>query len=843
MGHPTVEVTLLFTDIEGSTALAHELGDAYVDLLAQHNRIVRDAVGHFTGVEARNEGDAFFAVFDRADDAVSAALAMQRDLAAFDWSHGRPVRVRMGLHAGPAIRLLHDFAGLNVHLASRVASASHGGQVVASQAVLDALADLDAFAWVELGAHLVKDFPEPITLYQLAADGLDTNFPPLNTIDARDHNLPAMVTSFVGRADELADLRTLLSGDARLVSLTGPGGVGKTRIALEAAWSVLSRYRGGAWFVDFAPVTDPSAIEDTIIGVVGVRDRDHLVEQLSQAPTLLVLDNLEQLLSGVVVVAELLAACPKLVVLATTRERLRLQGEHEVILDGLAPADAVDLFAARAALVRRDFAVDDNVATLCERVGGLPLAIELAAARLRTHSVGQLVAAMDDMLATLAEGERDRPARHQAMRAAIALSVDALTEAEGSVFRSFAVFAGGANRDAFAAVCAPKADEIDALVDKSLLRRRDDRITMLEPIRQFAEERLRADAPGEFAQRVQAHAQFFLQLAQRLEPDLITARQRDALDKLDAEHANLRLAWERAAGDVPLQIAACLTRFWTYRGHPHEGRAVLNRTLQVHPSADAAVRARALVGAGQLALLQSDIDAARDHLAVAAEIGDAVTTALAHNLLGEAARLSGDLREAGRQFARALETAESAGDDRVIGLIRNNQSLLAFDNADYEGAADLARKALVLAELTSDDQATGRALTNLGRALTRLGDVDAARAVFERSLDVARANGNRGEEAHALQNVAVTTRLSIEESDVAGAAAVTSYIAEAVAIFEELGYKRNLARALLDAAALGDRLDVALANIARARSIFTELNDEVGIADADRTRDGVRECS
>ena len=843
MGHPTVEVTLLFTDIEGSTALAHELGDAYVDLLAQHNRIIRDAIGQFTGVEARNEGDAFFAAFDRAADAVNAALTAQRALASHEWVHGRPVRVRMGLHTGPVTRLLHDFAGLNVHLASRVCSASHGGQVVASQSVRDALSDDAAFAWIELGNHIVKDFPDPITLHQLAADGLDTKFPPLVTIDARDHNLPALVTSFVGRAQELDELRALLSGDARLVTLTGPGGVGKTRLAIEAAWSVLSRFRGGAWFVDLAPVTDPNAIIDTIVSTLSVQDRHQLVERFAQGPTLLVLDNLEQLLSGVVAVSELLAECPKLVVLATTREHLRLQGEHEVLLDGLVAAEAVDLFGARAALVHRDFEVDDRVAALCQRVGGLPLAIELAAARLRTHSVDALLAAMNEMLSTLAEGERDRPPRHQAMRAAIALSVDALTEAERSVFRAFSVFGGGATVEAIGGVCVPKADEIDSLVDKSLLRRTEDRLTMLEPIRQFAEERLRLDSPGEFEQRVQAHARFFLDLTERLEPLLVTAQQREALDELAADQANLRLAIDRAAHDLPLVIASHLTRFWIIRGHTHEGRAVLDHVLAAHPNADVAARASAQAGLGSIALSQNDLASARDALAVVLMIGTPALVAHAHVLLGDAARRDGDLVAADVHFAEALAGGEASDDDRVVTAARNGQGMAAVDRGDYSGAADMFRKSLTLSEVTGDLQAATRAVGNLGVALMHLGDVANASASFERSLELARLTGSRAAEASALQNLAWSTKVA-EGADFAhsdGLATASDYLRAAIEIFDELGYRRELAGALMALPAVSEDGREWLWALARAEGLLREIGDRTGLERVTQIRHDLEE--
>jgi predicted ATPase len=749
----------------------------------------------------------------------------------------------MGLHTGPVIRLLHDFAGLNVHLASRVCTAAHGGQVVASQSVLDALSAEAGFNWADLGTHLVKDFPDPITLHQLAADGLDRTFPPLLTIDARDHNLPSLLTSFVGRADELADLRTLLSGEARLVSLTGPGGVGKTRIAIEVTWSVLSRYRGGAWFVDCAPLTDPAAIVDTIIETVGARDRDHLIASFAEAPTLLVLDHLEQLLSGAAAIAELLTACPKLVVLATTRERLRLQGEHEVVLDGLTDTDAVDLFSARAALVRRDLELDARVEQLCERVGGLPLAIELAAARLRTQSVDALLAAMDDMLATLSEGERDRPARHQAMRAAIAVSVDALTEAERAVFRAFSVFGGGATADAIGVVCAPKSDEVESLVDKSLLRRADERFTMLEPIRQFAEERLRADGPGEFEQRVQAHAQYFLDLAERLEPDLVTARQRDALDELSADHANLRLAWERAEGDAPLRLAACLTRFWASRGNPSEGRAILGRLLESHPDSDPVARAKALLGAGHLAAAQSDTESAAALLRDAIACGDAATAGAAEGLLAEVARSTGDLDGAEEHCRAALALGEQVGSDRLVALARVQQGNVAFSRRDYAAALERFREALALGEAVGDAITSMRALGNLGAALRLLAQHDDAIAALQQSLVLARTIGDRRAEGIALLNLLTvwSDQLAAREDDVPALRVPAGYGRDAIAIFEEIGAPRELAAALLAMPSFlppEDR-DEALRYIARARRVYEQLGDANGVAQADAFRDVV----
>ncbi len=843
----TVEVTLVFTDIEGSTALAHELGDQYIDVLGEHNRILREAIQHHHGDEIHTEGDSFFAAFGSPEDAVRACLAAQLELDRHEWSHGRPVRVRIGIHTGTAIRLDRDFAGLNVHLASRIGAAGHGGQVVVSRQTLDALGNAAEFEWIDLGAHQLKDFPDPILLYQLAHTDLVTSFPALRTLDApRDHNLPAQVTSFIGRERELDDLRSMLCGEARLVSLTGPGGIGKTRLAVEAAWSVLSRFRG-AWFVDFAAVTDPAAILDVVAAALDVGERPEttprtlVVEKLAAGPSLLVLDNLEHLLSGVVAVSDLLAACPTLVVLATSRERLRLQGEFEVLLDGLDDTDSVQLFAARAAMARRDVVLDDHVDELCRRIEGMPLAIELAAARLRAQSVEQLLATMDTMLNALSEGERDRPERHQAMRASIAASVDSLTEAEQRVFRAFATFAGGATSEAILAVSAPKADEVQSLLDKSLIRSDGERFTMLEPIRQFADEMLANDVPGEREQRIDAHARFFLEFAERLEPDIVTARQQEVLDRLSADHANLRLAIDRGAGDIPLRIAACLTRFWTFRGHTHEGRAVLAYALANTSSVDPSVRSKALIGAANLAVLQADTAAAVAAGEEAVALGDPHLVGHARLALGDAARTSGDLDAAEREFEAAVAAAGS--DEALLVKTRTSQGALAFARGDLEAAEAAWRDALDLSRRIGDKWAECVAVGNLGTALRHSNRWDEAIETFERSREIAESLGDLAGGAAARLNIAGALQAG-ETLEGDRQAEAAEHVFAAIQTFEALGYRRELANALLATPAVIDDLDETLRAIRRARALYESINDAAGVARADRFRDAVMEsCS
>jgi non-specific serine/threonine protein kinase len=470
------------------------------------------------------------------------------------------------------------------------------------------------------------------------------------------------------------------------------------------------------------------------------------------------------------------------------------------------------------------------------------LAIELAAARLRTHSIDALLAAMDAMLATLTEGERDRPARQQAMRATIAVSVDALTEAEREAFRAFAVFGGGASADAIAAVCAPKADELDSLADKSLLRRTAERFTMLEPIRQFAEERLRNDTPGEFAQRVAAHAHFFLELAERLEPDLVTARQRDALDQLSTEHANLLLAIERGEGDTPLRIAAALTRFWVIRGFPHEGRRVLALVLAAYPNAAPELRARARAGAGQLALLQDDLAAAKRELRTV--LGDAIRAEMgsAHNLLAEVARREGNLEEAETHLAAAL----TVDDDRVFASTRNGQGTVAIARGDFASAIGLLREAAAVSKRTGDLQTWIRSVGNLGFALMSTGEIDDAAAAFESSLALARQMGNRGAEAAALQNLAWAAQAAdgfTFKPKSSNLLTAREYLLAAVGIFEDLGYRRELAHALMAVPAVTEDRDEGFRALARAEGMFRTLGDSQGMASvAEQRRAFLEEC-
>jgi predicted ATPase/class 3 adenylate cyclase len=497
---PTGTVTFLFTDIEGSTRLLRELGDGYAEVLAEHRRALRDAWRRHEGLEVDTQGDAFFVAFARASDAVAAAADAQLALA------DGPVRVRMGLHTGEPLRADEGYVGFDVHRAARIAAAGHGGQVLLSQATAD-LAGVDVR---DLGLHRLKDLSAPERLFQLGTDV----FPPLKTL--HETNLPVPATPFLGREREIDQIAALLRRpDVRLVTLTGPGGSGKTRLSLQAAAAAADDYDGGVWWVPLASLGDPILVETAAAQALG--SKDTLPTTVGDQRLLLVLDNFEHLLDAAGGVAETIRSCPHLTVLVTSREPLHVDGEWEVAVDPLREHEAVELFLQRAAAVRSDFGANGEVAEVCRRLDCLPLAVELAAARVKVLTLPALLERLEQRLPLLAGGSRSAPERQRTLRATIAWSHDLLTAAEQDLFARLAVFAGGCTLQAAEEICGADVDAIASLVDKSLLRRTGDRYWMLETIREFASEQLdqHADA-GAIRDR---HAAFYVALAERARPN------------------------------------------------------------------------------------------------------------------------------------------------------------------------------------------------------------------------------------------------------------------------------------------------------------------------------------
>ncbi len=745
---PAGTVTMLFSDIEGSTALLGRVGDVrYGEALSAHRAVMRTAFAAWRGHEVSTEGDSFFVVFASADDAAACCVQAQRALGGLDWPGGAVVRVRMGLHSGEPVAHEGNYLGMDVHRAARIAATAHGGQVVLSDATR-ALASRgmpEGVSVRDLGFHRLKDIGEAERIWQLAGPGLAAEFPPLKSLGTQT-SLPVPATPLVGRDEDLARLLELLGGaEARLVTLTGTGGVGKTRLSLAAAAALGNAFAHGVYFVPLAAVRDADVMWKTLAGSLDVAADgpagDAVAGYLARRRALVVLDNLEQLDGAGEVVAALLAAAPGLVVLATSRGPLRVMGEQEFPVPALSvPADggveavadcaAGRLFVQQARKVRPGFAITaDNaadVAAICRRLDGLPLAIELAASRIRLLAPKALLARLGPSLGAVEAG---RPIRQQTLRNLVAWSYDLLSPDLARVFRQMSVFAGGCDLNALAAVAAvddpagsgagfDPLDLVAELQDVSLITVTEGadgepRLGMLETIRDYALERLAQEDDPDAARR--RHAEYYRAFAERAQEQLDGPTQLTVMDRLEAEHDNLRaaLAWSlestaSAAADperlvIGLRLVQALTGFWYQHGHATEGRQWLQRAMDLASADGGAPLATVAHGLGILMDQQGEPETARRlferSLAIWRELGDREQQARELNSLGITHRHLGDL-DTGRALLK-----EAMGINRELG----NKLRLAANLANLgqlEGAAgnlDSATEALQEA-LTLDSE-------------------------------------------------------------------------------------------------------------------------------------------
>jgi predicted ATPase/class 3 adenylate cyclase len=809
---PTGTVTFLFTDIEGSTRLVRELGPRWQEVLEEHNRLMRDAIRGAWGVDLRTEGDAVFAVFESAAAAVSAAVVAQQEIASGSWPES--LRVRMGLHTGEGIRGGDDYVGLDVHRAARIAAAGHGGQVLLSGATRTLIEQaLPAGVTLRaLGRHRLKDLPEPEELHQLVIAGLPSEFTPPKTLEIPT-NLPTPLTSFVGRDRELARIRQFLE-ETRLLTLTGAGGCGKTRLAIEAATRLLSSYSDGVFFVELAPITDPALVPSTIAVALGVREeptrtiKEALENTLRDQEKLIVLDNFEQILGAAPLVTELLNASPRLKVLVTSRAGLHLSGEQEFPVPPLRMPDhanrlpaarftefeAVALFAQRAAAVAPDFAITDEnavvVADICARLDGLPLAIELAASRIKLLSPPAMLDRLQHRLALLTGGARDLPARQRTLRETIGWSYDLLERDEQTLFSRLATFVGGWTIEAAAAVANPGSelgvetlDVLGSLVDKSLVRKEADdgalRFGMLETIREFGMDVL--EETGEAGNARRRHASYFLAMAEAAEPELMV-RDQGWLDRLEREHDNLRAAlrWTIDTGeaDAGLRIAGALWRFWQVRDHLAEGRRWTEELL-VLPAAAArtAARAKALSAAGSLAYWVRDTESVRgpyeESLAIYRKLGDRRGEAEGAYNLGFAYLLAGDLRTAGKHHQRAAEIYRELGDEIRLAFANTALAMVAAQQGDLKTTGALIGEAQRTFHSAGDLWGIVQTSGLVAMLALRETDYERARPAAVEALDANEALGNTLGFAVSIQALAVlAVRLGRPEAGVRLAGAV-----------------------------------------------------------------------
>jgi len=768
---PTGTVTFLFTDVEGSTRLLHELGTAsYAEALAEHRRVIREACTRHRGVEVDTQGDAFFFAFPTAPGALAAAGEMTEALAS-----GR-VQVRIGLHTGTPLVTEEGYIGGDVHRAARIAASGHGGQVLVSSST----AQLIELGLADLGEHRLKDLSAAERIYQLG----DSDFPALKSLYRT--NLPVPATAFLGRDSELAEVLSLLSReDTRLLTLTGPGGTGKTRLALQAAAEASEAFPDGIWWVPLAPLRDPALVLETAAQVVG--SKNGLAEHISDKAMLCLFDNFEQVVEAGAGLADLLATCPNLAVLVTSRERLRVSGEQTYPVPPLAKDDGEALFVARARAVDPSFTSSEAVAELCARLDELPLALELAAARTALFSPQQLLERLSQRL-DLLKGERDADPRQQTLRATIEWSYDLLSEEEQTLFARLSVFAGGCSYEASEKVCTTDPDTLQSLLDKSLLRKRESKLGtrywMLETIREYAGERL--DESGEALQLHRRHAEHFLTLAEEAYPHL-RGSPKEWLDRLEEEHDNMRAAMDRleASGEteLALRLGGALARFWSIKGHNSEGRSRLEYALRTDERPTAA-RARALNGAAMMAVDGATMRRfAEEGLALHRALGDAWGTAYSLLLLGNAATEDSDFEQAQELMDESLGRFRELGDEHYTLLATDNLAWICKELGDRERARTLHEDVVRRARATANERMEASALGGLASIICDEGRVKDALAMLNESLRIWYALGERHMVARDLLRFARV--LALEGR--AGTAA--RLLSSSEALHEEIGVR------------------------------------------------------
>ncbi len=736
---PTGTVTFLFTDIEGSTRLLHELGDGFGELLNQHHRVLRDVLARNNGVEVGTEGDAFFIAFDTVTDAVNAAAEMQRALAQHRDSTGIDLQVRMGMHTGEAQLVGDNYGGLDVHRAARISAAASGGQVLLSAATAHQAqgnSRLDeGVRLLDLGRFRLKDLADPEQLFQLCVEGLRSSFPPPAGLGNPLH-LPPRLDEFVDRSSEIRTIQALLA-ERRLVTLTGPGGTGKTRLATEVGRLAADDFPDGIYFVELAAIFDFSLVPSTIAGTLSLREEgarpiiETVTDYLATKQILLILDNFEQVVESAPLISDLLRAAPGLKVMVTSRVSLLVSGEHEYPvppmalpdprrlpdLDSLSVYESIDLFLKRARSVKPGFALtEDNasvIAEICVKLDGLPLAIELAAARTRLLSPDEILTRLGQSLSLLSKPGRDVPQRQRTLMDAIGWSYELLEPELQALFLKLGIFRGGWTLDDVEAVANPDGtlgidviDGLESLISSSLVRawNADESQTwfvMLQTIREFALQTL-ADT-GELQQLRMIHAGYFAGLARKAEPEIFTDNQ-DWPDRLDLEHDNLRAALQRFidAGEIQegLAMATCLWRFWQIRAHLAEGRAWLTQLLDIPKSKDdPAIRGAALIAIGGLTYWQNEYATTRVH------------------------------------YEEALDTFESIGDKRGIAEALYNIGFLFLIEGDTKNSRGFHERSLAMYMELNDDLNVAFAKWGLAMAYVRDGEADEAGRLARESLD------------------------------------------------------------------------------------------------------------
>ena len=789
MGNPpTGTVTFLFTDIEGSTKLAQEYPDTWDAMRKRHDAIMRFAIELSNGYVFNIIGDAFCAAFHNAGDALQAAIKAQVDLYAENWGT-IIIKARMGIHTGKAE--IQDDGDYNSYATlsriQRLMSAGYGGQTLISQATQDLIRDElpQGVTLRDMGEHRLKDLIHPEHIYQLNIPDLPNEFPALKTLDVRSNNLPAQTTPFVGREREIAAVLGLLRNpDVRLVTLTGAGGTGKTRLSLQVAADLLDEYEHGVWFVELASITNPELILPTIASILKVKEsagasiEQTLHEYLFKRNLLLVIDNFEQLVSAAPVIGKLLAAAPKVKVLTSSRERIYLRGEHDYPVPPLglpeskhkqtaivlAQYEATALFIQHARTANSAFELNEEnapiVAEICMKLDGLPLAIELAAARSRLLKPAVILEKLKNRLSILTGGARDLPQRQQTIRSAIDWSYNLLDDVEKALLTRLAVFAGGWTLEAAEAVCSGEGiesgnilDLLTRLTDKSLVEVHDQaetsRYRMLETIRQYALEKL--IELGEHPNTCIKHLGFFIQLAESAENHLIGPDQVQWLNNLEREHDNFRTAlkWSLKTGkhEEALRMAGALGLFWLKHSHFSEGRRWLENVLEGHQSISNQLQIKAWRWAGFMAFWQQDMVASHriytQNLKREQALEDQWGIAFSLHMLANIANLEGDVEKSRELHKKSITLSREIDAIWVMALAQYSLGDVEHFQGNLALAEELSQESLNHFRFLGEKFGMGLVLSNLGYIMCSRGNYSSAKKIFLEALDLSRELGNK----------------------------------------------------------------------------------------------------
>ena len=794
---PTGTVTFLFTDIEGSTRLAQEYPDQWEPLRARHHAILQSVVEANTGYVFQIIGDAFCAAFHTASDALQAAIEGQHKLQTEDWGD-MPIKVRMGIHTGEAeLQAKGDYHGyLAMSRVQRLMSSGHGGQVLISLVTESLLkGQLPGQTTLkDMGERRLKDLIQPEHIYQLVIPNLPSDFPPLKTLGIYRHNLPAQTTTFIGREQEIGEVKQELEKH-RLVTLTGSGGTGKTRLSLQVAVDLLDRFQHGIWFIELAPLTDPDLIPQTILSAIGIQEQpgktslDVLKEYLHEKQSMILLDNCEHLVSASAqVTSALLSVAPKLKVLASSREALGVTGElsfpvpslklpdikHLPVIEKLSEYEAVRLFIDRAALVSTHFDMNKEnapfVAQICYRLDGIPLAIELAAARVKVLSVEQIAERLDDRFRLLTGGARTALPRQQTLRATIDWSYNLLSEHERILLRRLAVFIGGWTLDAAEKVCGGNSLETDQILDllsqlvnKSLVTvetaQVETRYRILETVRQYAREKL-FDTEEASSMRAK-HMDYFVKLAEQAEPELAHSNQVFWLNKVDDELDNFRLALEWALrinnGEQALRIVGALGQFWwTHNNHLEEGRAWIRRATETGCRNKA--QAKALYWGSILARTQEDFLTARklsnESLELCHLLEDQEGIAKALSVLGSLDYFENTFSTAQKIWGEALEIYRQLKDKQGIAGVLNNLGHIHHTQGNVKKAQEIFEECLTIYRELGNKLGLSYMLGNLGDAIFAQGNLARARELYEEAFMISRELGDKNSFAVGFSSLA-----------------------------------------------------------------------------------------